>query len=210
MESSSTVAAAARHAEGGMAEGGTRRGGGSRPPTPCVPSPAAAATHLRLLQPRRRLTACTRSVPLVLSSRRSRRAGGHPSAVVVHRMPRHGYFINSSLDEFDLLQFDFLGELGLVLSPVPVGSKMPSGRSSPDHHHHHHQQQAAAVAMGELAAGSRRQQQDHHLHLQHQQQQPAFATAESAGASNRDVKPLTKLENLSWVCTTISNSSMKV
>ncbi|KAE8815020.1 TGACG-sequence-specific DNA-binding protein TGA-2.1 [Hordeum vulgare] len=84
------------------------------------------------------------------------------------------------------------GELGLVLSPVPMGSKMPSGRSSPDHHHHHQQQQAAAVAMEELAAGSRRQQQDHHLHLQHQQQQPAFATAESAGASNRDVKPLTK------------------
>ncbi|KAE8775927.1 alpha-glucosidase [Hordeum vulgare] len=47
--------------------------------------------------------------------------------------------------------------------------------------------------MEELAAGSRRQQQDHHLHLQHQQQQPAFATAESAGASNRDVKPLTKV-----------------
>ncbi|KAE8811151.1 alpha-glucosidase [Hordeum vulgare] len=46
--------------------------------------------------------------------------------------------------------------------------------------------------MEELAAGSRRQQQDHHLHLQHQQQQPAFTTAESAGASNRDVKPLTK------------------
>ncbi|KAI4979766.1 hypothetical protein ZWY2020_016519, partial [Hordeum vulgare] len=83
------------------------------------------------------------------------------------------------------------GELGL--SPVPVGSKMPSGRSSPDHHHHHHQQQAAAVAMEELAAGSRRQQQDRHLHLQHQQQQPAFATAESVGASNRDVKPLTKV-----------------
>ncbi|KAI4978532.1 hypothetical protein ZWY2020_015285 [Hordeum vulgare] len=50
------------------------------------------------------------------------------------------------------------GELGLVLSPVPVGSKMPSGRSSPDHHHHHHHQQAAAVVMEELAAGSRRQQ----------------------------------------------------
>ncbi|KAI4991479.1 hypothetical protein ZWY2020_039850 [Hordeum vulgare] len=64
--------------------------------------------------------------------------------------------------------------------------------SSPDHHHHHQQQHAAAAAMEELAAGSRRQQQDHHLHLQHQQQQPAFATAESAGASNRDVKPLTK------------------
>ncbi|KAE8800931.1 alpha-glucosidase [Hordeum vulgare] len=48
------------------------------------------------------------------------------------------------------------GELGLVLSPVPVGSKMPSGRSSPDHHHPH-QQQAAAAAMEELAAGSRRQ-----------------------------------------------------
>ncbi|KAE8784995.1 TGACG-sequence-specific DNA-binding protein TGA-2.1 [Hordeum vulgare] len=89
------------------------------------------------------------------------------------------------------------GELGLVLSPAPVGSKMPSGRSSPDHHHHHQQQQAAAAAMEELATGSRRQQQDHHLHLQHQhqQQQPAFATAESAGASNRDVKPLTKKEH---------------
>ncbi|KAE8789710.1 molybdopterin synthase catalytic subunit [Hordeum vulgare] len=52
---------------------------------------------------------------------------------------RRWYFINSALDEFDLLEFDFLGELGLVLSPVPVGSKMPSGRSSPDHHHHHQQ-----------------------------------------------------------------------
>uniref|UniRef100_A0A453L488 BZIP domain-containing protein n=1 Tax=Aegilops tauschii subsp. strangulata TaxID=200361 RepID=A0A453L488_AEGTS len=84
------------------------------------------------------------------------------------------------------------GELGLVLSPAPVGSKMPS----PDHHHHHHQQQAAAAAMEELAAGSRRQQQEHHLHLQHQQQQPAFATAESAGVSNnKDVKPLTKKEH---------------
>ncbi|XP_044397960.1 transcription factor TGA2 isoform X3 [Triticum aestivum] len=84
------------------------------------------------------------------------------------------------------------GDLGLVLSPAPVGSKMPS----PDHHHHHHQQQAAAAAMEELAAGSRRQQQEHHLHLQHQQQQPAFATAESAGVSNnKDVKPLTKKEH---------------
>lgn len=86
------------------------------------------------------------------------------------------------------------GEIGLVLSPAPVGSKMPSGRSSPDHHHQQQQQQAAAAAMEELAAGSRRQQQDHHLHLQHQQQQPGFATAESAGVSNnKDVKPLTKV-----------------
>ena len=85
------------------------------------------------------------------------------------------------------------GELGLVLSPAPVGSKMPSGRSSPDYHHQQ-QQQAAAAAMEELAAGSRRQQQEHHLHLQHQQQQPAFATAESAGvSSNKDVNPLTKV-----------------
>ncbi|VAI18993.1 unnamed protein product [Triticum turgidum subsp. durum] len=84
------------------------------------------------------------------------------------------------------------GELGLVLSPAPVGSKMPS----PDHHHHQQQQQAAAAAMEELAAGSRRQQQEHHLHLQHQQQQPAFATAESAGVSNnKDVKSLTKKEH---------------
>ncbi|KAF0903074.1 hypothetical protein E2562_024055 [Oryza meyeriana var. granulata] len=64
------------------------------------------------------------------------------------------------------------GEISLVLSPAPVGSKMPR---SPDHHHH---QQAA---MEELATGSRRQ--DHHL-----QHQP-FA-AEPAGI-NRDVKPVT-------------------
>uniref|UniRef100_A0A0D9XF37 DOG1 domain-containing protein n=1 Tax=Leersia perrieri TaxID=77586 RepID=A0A0D9XF37_9ORYZ len=70
------------------------------------------------------------------------------------------------------------GEIGLVLSPAPVGSKMPRS-SSPDDDDHHQQQQAAA--MEELATGSRRQ--DHHL-----QHQP-FA-ANPAGI-NRDVKPVT-------------------
>ncbi|KAL5201333.1 hypothetical protein ABZP36_035687 [Zizania latifolia] len=69
------------------------------------------------------------------------------------------------------------GEISLVLSPAPVGTKMP--RSSPDHHHHQNHQQAA---IEELATGSRRQ--DHHP-----QHQP-FAAAESAGI-NKDVKPVT-------------------
>lgn len=76
------------------------------------------------------------------------------------------------------------GEISLaVLSPAPVGSKMP--RSSPDHHQHQHQLQQAAM---EELAGSRRQQ-EHHLAVQQQHQQP-FA-AEPAGVS-KDVKPLAK------------------
>uniref|UniRef100_A0ACD5XT94 Uncharacterized protein n=1 Tax=Avena sativa TaxID=4498 RepID=A0ACD5XT94_AVESA len=94
------------------------------------------------------------------------------------------------------------GEISLVLSPAPVGSKMPT-RSSPDHHHHHHQQhQAAAAAMEELAAGSRRQQlqqQDHHHHHQHHQlqhqQQPGFAADHAAAGVSKDVKPVTKKEH---------------
>ncbi|PWZ14054.1 bZIP transcription factor TGA10 [Zea mays] len=71
------------------------------------------------------------------------------------------------------------GEISLVLSPAPVGSKQPR---SPDHHHH---QQAA---MEELA-GSRRQQE--HLHLQHHQ--PFAAAAEPAAPGMiKDVKPLAK------------------
>ncbi|CAM0951998.1 unnamed protein product [Alopecurus aequalis] len=89
------------------------------------------------------------------------------------------------------------GEISLVLSPAPVGSKMPS-RSSPDHLHHQQQQQAAA-AMEELAAGSRRQQQQDHHHHHHQhhlqhQQQPGFAAEAAAGVS-KDVKPVTKKEH---------------
>ncbi|XP_047051735.1 transcription factor TGA2-like [Lolium rigidum] len=85
------------------------------------------------------------------------------------------------------------GEISLVLSPAPVGSKMP--RSSPDHHHHQQQQHAAAAAMEELAAGSRRQQQQDHHHLHHlQHQQPGFAAEHSAGVG-KDVKPVTKKEH---------------
>ncbi|GJN33608.1 hypothetical protein PR202_gb22228 [Eleusine coracana subsp. coracana] len=73
------------------------------------------------------------------------------------------------------------GEISLVLSPAPVGSKQPR---SPDHLHHHQHQQAA---MEELA-GSRRQQ-DHH-HLQHQ---PFAAAADQATAAGvKDVKPVAK------------------
>ncbi|KAG2635832.1 hypothetical protein PVAP13_2NG375200 [Panicum virgatum] len=70
------------------------------------------------------------------------------------------------------------GEISLVLSPAPVGSKQPR---SPDHHHH---QQAA---MEELA-GSRRLQQEHH-HLQHQPF-PAAGAEPAAGGMTKDVKPL--------------------
>uniref|UniRef100_A0A804QBX2 BZIP transcription factor family protein n=1 Tax=Zea mays TaxID=4577 RepID=A0A804QBX2_MAIZE len=74
------------------------------------------------------------------------------------------------------------GEISLVLSPAPVGSKQPR---SPDHHHH---QQAA---MEELA-GSRRQQE--HLHLQHHQ--PFAAAAEPAAPGMiKDVKPLAKKDH---------------
>ncbi|KAK3130402.1 hypothetical protein QOZ80_6BG0493040 [Eleusine coracana subsp. coracana] len=76
------------------------------------------------------------------------------------------------------------GEISLVLSPAPVGSKQPR---SPDHLHHHQHQQAA---MEELA-GSRRQQ-DHH-HLQHQ---PFAAAADQATATGvKDVKPVAKKEH---------------
>ncbi|KAF8694844.1 hypothetical protein HU200_037941 [Digitaria exilis] len=75
------------------------------------------------------------------------------------------------------------GEISLVLSPAPVGSKQPR---SPDHHHH---QQAA---MEELA-GSRRLQQEHH-HLQHQPFAAASAEPAAAGMI-KDVKPLTKKDH---------------
>ncbi|CAL5087677.1 unnamed protein product [Urochloa decumbens] len=75
------------------------------------------------------------------------------------------------------------GEISLVLSPAPVGSKQPR---SPDHHHH---QQAA---MEELAGG-RRLQQEHH-HLQHQPFAAAGAEPAAAGM-NKDVKPLAKKDH---------------
>ncbi|XP_066394563.1 bZIP transcription factor TGA10-like isoform X2 [Miscanthus floridulus] len=80
------------------------------------------------------------------------------------------------------------GEISLVLSPAPVGSKEPA--RSPDHHHHHHQHQQAAM---EELEGSRRQQQEHH-HLQHQ---PFAAAAEPAapGGMIKDVKPLAKKDH---------------
>jgi len=76
------------------------------------------------------------------------------------------------------LMRDWEGEISLVLSPAPVGSKQPR---SPDHHHH---QQAA---MEELA-GSRRLQQEHH-HLQHQPF-PAAGAEPAADGMTKDVKPL--------------------
>ncbi|WVZ65384.1 hypothetical protein U9M48_014758 [Paspalum notatum var. saurae] len=79
------------------------------------------------------------------------------------------------------------GEISLVLSPAPVGSKQP--RSPADHHHHHQQ-----AAMEELA-GSRRQQQQEHHHLQHQ---PFAAAAEPAAAGTgmiKDVKPVAKKDH---------------
>ncbi|RLN33484.1 putative bZIP transcription factor superfamily protein isoform X1 [Panicum miliaceum] len=75
------------------------------------------------------------------------------------------------------------GEISLVLSPAPVGSKQPR---SPDHHHH---QQAA---MEELA-GSRRLQQEHH-HLQHQPF-PAAGAEPAAPGMIKDVKPLAKKDH---------------
>ncbi|KAJ1290187.1 hypothetical protein BS78_02G224200 [Paspalum vaginatum] len=75
------------------------------------------------------------------------------------------------------------GEISLVLSPAPVGSKQPR---SPDHHHH---QQAA---MEELA-GSRRQQAEHH-HLQHQPFAAAAAEPAAAGMI-KDVKPAAKKDH---------------
>ncbi|KAG2633079.1 hypothetical protein PVAP13_2NG287000 [Panicum virgatum] len=74
------------------------------------------------------------------------------------------------------------GEISLVLSPAPVGSKPPEPRSL-DHHHHHHRQ----AAMEELA-GSRRLQQEHH-HLQHQPF-PAAGAEPAADGMTKDVKPL--------------------
>ncbi|TKW33818.1 hypothetical protein SEVIR_2G264600v4 [Setaria viridis] len=76
------------------------------------------------------------------------------------------------------------GEISLVLSPAPVGSKQP--RSPQDHHHH---QQAA---MEELA-GSRRLQQEHH-HLQHQPFAAAGAEPAAPGMI-KDVKPLAKKDH---------------
>jgi transcription factor TGA len=79
---------------------------------------------------------------------------------------------------------DWQGDISLVLSPAPVGSRQPR---SPDHPHHHNQQQAE---MEELA-GSRRQ--DHHL-LQHQ---PFAAGGDqaTAAAGIKDVKPVTKVSS---------------
>ncbi|KAL6656250.1 hypothetical protein ACP70R_007076 [Stipagrostis hirtigluma subsp. patula] len=74
------------------------------------------------------------------------------------------------------------GEISLVLSPAPVGSKQPR---SPDHHHHQQQQ----AAMEELE-GSRRQQEHHHL-----QHQPFAAAEPAAAAGIKDVKPLAKKEH---------------
>ncbi|CAD6224421.1 unnamed protein product [Miscanthus lutarioriparius] len=77
------------------------------------------------------------------------------------------------------------GEISLVLSPAPVGSKQPA--RSPDHNHHGQHQQAA---MEELA-GSRRQQEHHHL-----QHQPFAAAAEPAAPGMiKDVKPLAKKDH---------------
>ncbi|KAG0544242.1 hypothetical protein BDA96_02G258700 [Sorghum bicolor] len=79
------------------------------------------------------------------------------------------------------------GEISLVLSPAPVGSKQPA--RSPDHHHHQHQQ----AAMEELA-GSRRQQQEHH-HLQHQPFAAAAAEPAAPVGMIKDVKPLAKKDH---------------